>query len=129
MTEVTCAIIIKNSMVLATRRSKTMPHPLKWEFPGGKLKEEESPEACIRREILEELGVEIMPQQVLLPVIHHYDTRSVKLIPVVCNILSGFISLSEHEEYKWLRCEELGGMDWLEADLGVVEMVRTLLCQ
>ncbi len=129
MTEVTCAIIIENSMVLATRRSSAMPHPLKWEFPGGKLKGEESPEACITREILEELGVEIIPQQVLLPVIHHYDTGSVKLIPVVCNILKGVLSLSEHQEYKWLRCEELEGMDWLEADLGVVEMIRALLCQ
>ncbi len=127
MIEVTCAIIFKDRKVLATRRSSSMPHPLKWEFPGGKLKGSESPGACIKREILEELGVEINPLEVLEPVEHHYDTRSVRLIPVICTIEKGFISLSEHQEYRWVGHDELDELDWLEADLGVVEMIRNLL--
>jgi 8-oxo-dGTP diphosphatase len=127
MIEVTCAIIIKDKKVLATRRSSSMPHPLKWEFPGGKLHGQESPGACIKREILEELGVEINPLEVLEPVEHHYDTRSVSLIPVICTITKGFISLSEHQEYRWVGYDELDEPDWLEADLGVVEMIRELL--
>ncbi|MFO7670273.1 MAG: (deoxy)nucleoside triphosphate pyrophosphohydrolase [Bacteroidales bacterium] len=128
MIEVTCAIIFKDRKVLATRRSSTMPHPLKWEFPGGKLKGSESPGACIKREILEELGVEINPLEVLEPVEHHYDSRSVRLIPVICTITKGFISLSEHQEYRWVGYDELDELDWLGADLGVVEMIRNLLC-
>ncbi len=56
MIEVTCAIVMEGNKVLVTQRSEHMPHPLKWEFPGGKLKEGETPERCIKREIREELG-------------------------------------------------------------------------
>jgi 8-oxo-dGTP diphosphatase len=128
MINVACAIIFKGKRVLATRRSSTMPHPLKWEFPGGKLKGSESPGDCIRREILEELGVEIRPLEVIDPVEHHYDTHSVSLIPVICTIVKGFISPSEHLEYRWVGYDELDELDWLEADLEVVDMIRNLLC-
>ncbi len=57
MIVVSCAIIVENNRVLATQRSSGMPHPEKWEFPGGKLKGDESPQASIKREILEELGI------------------------------------------------------------------------
>ena len=125
---VSCAIIIEKGKVLATRRSESMPHPLKWEFPGGKLKGGESPEACIVREIREELGLEVDPQRVLPPVVHHYDTQSVKLFPVVCGIVDGLIKLAEHQEYRWVACEKLEELDWLEADIGVVEMIKEELC-
>lgn len=129
MIDVSCAVIIEKGRVLATRRSAAMPHPLKWEFPGGKLKGGESPKAGIVREIREELGLEVEPQRLLEPVIHRYNDRSVRLIPVVCQILEGVIMLSEHQEYRWLGCDELFGVDWLEADIGVVEKIRALLCQ
>lgn len=128
MIEVSCAIIIEKGKVLATRRNMYMPHPLKWEFPGGKLKEGESPESCIVREIREELGLEVNPQRLLSAVIHHYDTQSVKLIPVVCDIVEGVITLAEHSAYRWLACTELDEVYWLEADLGIVEQIRELIC-
>ena len=128
MIEVSCAIIIEKGRVLATQRSESMPHPLKWEFPGGKLKKDESPKASIVREIREELGLEVDPQRLLTPVVHNYDSQSVKLIPVVCGIVDGLILLSEHQEYRWVACEKLEELDWLEADIGVVEMIRELLC-
>ena len=129
MIEVSCAIIIEKGKVLATRRGMYMPHPLKWEFPGGKLKEGESPKACIVREIREELGLEVEPQRLLSPVVHHYDEQSVQLIPIVCGIVEGVISLSEHSAYRWLACDELEEVFWLEADVEVVEMIRDLLCK
>jgi len=125
---VTCAIIVENRRLLATRRSVSMPHPLKWEFPGGKLKEGESPEACIVREIREELGVEVEIHQALLPVIHHYESHSIKLLPFICHILEGVISLSEHQDYSWVACDDLKSVDWLEADIEVVEMAKRRLC-
>ncbi|MCP4311718.1 MAG: (deoxy)nucleoside triphosphate pyrophosphohydrolase [Bacteroidetes bacterium] len=127
MIEVTCAIIIENNLVLATQRSDEMPHPLKWEFPGGKLKHEETPEVCIVREIREELGVEVEVDRRLPHVEHHYGSRSVRLIPFLCTILQGEIHLSEHMEYRWIACGDLEAIDWLEADLGVVEMVKEVL--
>ena len=71
--------------------------------------------------------MDIEPLEVLEPVEHHYDTRSVRLIPVICTITKGFISPSEHLEYRWVGCDDLDELDWLEADLGVVEMIRDLL--
>jgi 8-oxo-dGTP diphosphatase len=128
MIEVSCAIIIEKNRVLATRRSESMPHPLKWEFPGGKLKSGESPKASIVREIREELGLEVDPQRLLTPVVHHYDSQSVKLIPVVCGIVDGLIKLAEHQEYRWVACDSLEELDWLEADIGVVEKIKEELC-
>jgi len=127
MIEVTCAIIVENNRVLATRRSAGMPHALKWEFPGGKVKEDESPEYCIKREIEEELGIKVGVDRILPSVSHHYESHSVKLIPFVCSILEGTISLSEHQEYRWIPCGELDELDWLEADVEVIRIVKANL--
>ena len=128
MIEVTCAIIVENKRVLATRRSATMPHALKWEFPGGKVKEGETPESCIKREIREELGIAVGVDQLLPSVIHHYDTLSIKLLPFICTIQDGTISLSEHHEYRWIPCRELDDVDWLDADVEVVRMLKKRVC-
>ena len=128
MVEVTCAIIVEDKRVLATRRSPWMPHALKWEFPGGKVKEGETPEYCIRREIREELGIEIRVEQLLPSVTHHYEAWSIRLIPFICHILEGIISLSEHQEYRWIPCIELDELDWLEADVEVVRMLKKRIC-
>ena len=127
MIEVSCAIIVERGKVLSTRRSEEMPHPLKWEFPGGKLKPDETPEACIVREIREELGVEVKVDRKLRPVIHHYEMHSIKLIPFLCHIMDGVISLSEHKEYQWVNPDKLGEVDWLEADVEVAEMAKEAL--
>ncbi len=127
MIEVSCAIIVERGKVLSTRRSEEMPHPLKWEFPGGKLKPDETPEACIVREIREELGVEVKVDRRLPHIEHHYEMHSIKLIPFLCHIMDGVISLSEHKEYQWVNPGKLGEVDWLEADVEVAEMVKEAL--
>ena len=125
MTEVTCAIIIKNDRVLVTQRSEHMPHPLKWEFPGGKLKVGESPEYCIKREIFEELGIKVAVNQLLPSVKYNYDTHTVKLIPFICSVKEGRISLSEHKSFRWVSLESLKTVDWLDADVEVVRILKT----
>jgi len=122
--EVSCAIILDGDLVLVTQRSGEMPHPRKWEFPGGKLKSGETPEACIIREIREELGVEISVHQLLPAVKHEYSKNTIKLIPFVCGIKSGDIELSEHSTYRWLHRSELRLIDWLEADVEVVNLLE-----
>ncbi len=124
LTEVTCAIIMDGEMVLATQRSSSMPHPYKWEFPGGKLKPGETPEACIIREIREELGVKISVIQ-LLPSVKHVDSEhAIKLIPFICTKVEGEISLTEHRMYRWVHRSQLEELDWLEADVEVVELLN-----
>lgn len=118
---VACAIIERGGKVLCTQRSETMTLPLKWEFPGGKIKDGESPEECLRRELNEELGVEVSVGQSLLVTTHHYPVFSVTLHPFKCKIISGEIALHEHSAMVWLPVDELHSLDWAEADLPVIK--------
>ncbi len=122
--EVSCALIMDGDRVLVTQRSELMPHPLKWEFPGGKLKAGETPEGCIVREIREELDVEISVIQLLPSVKHKYSDSAIKLIPFVCTIRKGNIHLSQHRTYRWVHDSELDEIDWLEADVEVLALLR-----
>lgn len=97
-----------------------MSMPLKWEFPGGKIHEGESPEECLRRELVEELGIRIKVGKGLPIVTHHYESFSVTLYPYVCSIESGEIVLHEHAAIAWLPREQLDTLDFAEADLPVI---------
>ena len=118
---VTCAIIEKDGAVLATQRSAAMSLPLKWEFPGGKIRPNELPTDCLRRELVEELGLNINIGAALPPHTHCYQTVTVTLYPFICTIESGEITLHEHAAFAWLPPEELHALDWAEADLPVID--------
>jgi len=122
--EVTCALIMDGEQVLVTQRSDWMPHPLKWEFPGGKLQSGETPERCIVREIREELGINIHVWELLPAVRHTYPNGIIKLIPFICRWLDGEIQLAEHRDYRWVGLRELDELDWLDADLEVVGLLK-----
>jgi 8-oxo-dGTP diphosphatase len=121
MINVTCAIIFFDKKILVTQRSEKMKLPLKWEFPGGKLEENESEIDCIKREIKEEINIEIEILEKLSNSIYDYGTFKINLIPFISNYVSGEIILSEHKDYKLLDKSELLNLDWAEADLPIVE--------
>ncbi|MDN3550750.1 (deoxy)nucleoside triphosphate pyrophosphohydrolase [Mucilaginibacter aquaedulcis] len=126
MIQVTCAIIIDSQeRVLVTQRSKSMSLPLKWEFPGGKVEPDETPEACLIREIKEELDIEIQIKKALLNNIHIYPNITIQLIPFTCKHISGDILLKEHAEFKWLHGNELLALDWADADVPIVNYYLT----
>ncbi len=118
---VACAIIEIGGKVLCTQRSEAMSLPLKWEFPGGKIDEGESPEECLKRELHEELGIEASVGQARPTTTHRYSSFSVTLYPFICEIISGEITLHEHSALVWLPIEELHTLDWAEADLPVIK--------
>lgn len=120
MINVTCAIIIQGKKILVTQRSEKMKLPLKWEFPGGKLEENESEIDCIKREIKEELNIEIEILKSLSNSIYDYGVFKINLIPFISNYVSGEIILSEHKDYKLVDKSELLNLDWAEADLPIV---------
>lgn len=124
MTEVACAIIIRGEKVLITQRSEDMPHPLLWEFPGGKLKPGESPEKCIIREIREELHAAISVDRLLPSVIHSYQGQTIKLIPFVCSLKSSTMELEQHKAFRWVGKNEVGQFQLLEADLKIIERMN-----
>jgi len=122
--EVTCALLMDGQQVLVTQRSEHMPHPGKWEFPGGKIRSGESPEKCIIREIREELGIGITVWELLPTVIHSYGKEKIKLIPFICRWVEGEIHLAEHHSFRWVHLDDLEHLDWLEADVEIVALLK-----
>ena len=124
MIRVTCAIIVRDEKILAVQRSEDMPQPLQWEFPGGKIKDGESEEASLIREIKEELDITIKPLKRLIPNQHHYPDKSIELIPFVCEIVQGNIVLHEHKALEWVNKEELMNLNLCEADIPIAQQIR-----
>lgn len=131
MIEVCCAIIIKKSRILAVQRGPGSKHPWKWEFPGGKVHLQESPEQCIIREIEEELMIGIEILEPLLSVEFDYGKGLIKLIPFLCKMISEEMILTEHVGYQWFLLDQWNDIDWQEADrdliLKNVELLRRTL--
>ena len=98
-----------------------MSIPNRWEFPGGKIEENETAEYCILREIKEELNLEIEIITRLESKKFDYPSFSINLIPFISKYLSGIINLNEHKHYKWLTKEELIQLDWAPADIPILQ--------
>lgn len=126
MLHVTCAIIEHNNKILICQRSERMKLPLKWEFPGGKVETGESKEDCLKREIREELGLEIEVGSALTPVEHHYPEFSLCLYPFACKWRGGSLAIAEHAQAIWVDKSELQNYDWAEADVPVVNEIMQL---
>ena len=124
---VACAIIEHDRKVMAVQRSELMNLPLKWEFPGGKIKQGESPEQCVVREVSEELNVQIAAGRSLSSVSHNYPDFSVTLYPFICAILTGEITLHEHKTLLWLSPHELWSLDWVAADFPIISAYCEML--
>ncbi len=123
MINVTCAIIRNDeNKVLVVQRGEKTDHSFKWEFPGGKLKENETEEECIIREIREELSLDIVICKHLAVTEYDYGIKVIRLIPFVCDTLDEIPFLSEHISYKWLDPSELKKVDLLEPDIIVADL-------
>ena len=118
---VPCAIIEHDGKILAGQRSPFLSFPLKWEFPGGKQEENETDEQTLEREIMEELGVEILIIDKLPVTIKDQGWREIILVPFVCNLKTENIALSEHEQIIWLEPDDLQSLDWTDGDLGIIQ--------
>ncbi len=119
---VTCAVIWFEGKILCAKRSVTMSQPRLWEFPGGKVEQEELPEDCLIREILEELNISVRIVIAMSPSEFSYSLeKTIRLLPFLCTWESGLIQLLEHEEVRWLTKEELFSVNWAAADLPIVQ--------
>ena len=118
--QVSCAIIERNGLILAAQRSAGMSLPLKWEFPGGKIRPGETPAACQHRELAEELGMHVDILRPMQTATHHYHDFAVTLHPFVCALAGGELRNNEHAALRWLPPVELPILDWAEADLPII---------
>lgn len=129
MIEVTCAIIIHEKKLLAVQRGAETDHPFQWEFPGGKVSKNESAEESIRREIWEELSVEIEIIEKLEAIVHDYGIKQIRLIPFVCEIKNGTLYLNEHIALQWLLKRDTEKLNWSEADLKLIQKNRVFFSE
>ncbi len=97
------------------------------EFPGGKLEPSETPQQCIEREIREELATEVRADRILGSIDYDYPTFHLTMHCILCTIVSGELKLLEHEAARWLSKETLRSVDWLPADLLILDKIEEIL--
>lgn len=121
--EVVAAIITNNNKILATKRGYGDFINM-WEFPGGKIELGESKEAALCREIREELEIGIDIISFLCTIQYDYPSFHLKMHCYICSIVSGKLTLVEHNDAKWLTFNNLNSIQWLPADIQVLDRIR-----
>ena len=121
--EVVAAIIQRNGAYFATQRGYGEFEGM-WEFPGGKIELGETHEMALKREIQEELGVDISIEELLCTTNYDYPSFHLTMHCYLCSIAAGKIELREHKSARWLTTETLDSVEWLPADKDAVELIR-----
>ena len=121
--DVVAAIIVKGTEILATQRGYG-EFEGGWEFPGGKVEQGETPEEAIVREIHEELNARISVQRFLTQVEHDYPTFHLSMKCFICTLDDPSFQLLEHHAAKWLDMQHIDIVDWLPADIEVVNALE-----
>lgn len=119
---VAAAVITKDNKILCVQRNENKFDYIskKWEFPGGKVEEDEKIENTIIREIKEELNLDIRVTKFLIQVDHSYPDFRIIMDTFECEIIGGNLFLNEHINFLWLENHELTTLDWAEADVPIV---------
>ena len=122
---VVAAIIIKDQIILATQRGYG-EFRNGWEFPGGKIESGESPEHALEREIREELDAKIRVGELFDTIEYDYPNFHLSMKCFLCSLISDQLTLREHEAAKWLTKENLSSVEWLPADITIIDKLKSL---
>jgi mutator protein MutT len=126
MIDVTAAILIENGRVLIARRRPGASQAGMWEFPGGKVRPNESPAQCLKREILEELGIEIAVDEFFGESVYAYEDKTIRLLAYRVRAEGGEMSRNDHAELAWVAIADLGRYRFCPADVPFTEKLRKL---
>ena len=125
--KVVAGLILQNNKLLICQRPNFKDHPLKWEFPGGKIKNDETNEEALIREINEELSINILNYEELIS--YKFDYKDLKkqvfIYFYLVNNFSGKVLNNFHKELKWIEIKDIREYDFLEGDLKIIEHISS----
>ena len=121
--EVVAGIITDSGKIFATQRGYG-DYKAFWEFPGGKMEPGETPQQALARELREELSVEVDVGEFVCTVEYDYPGFHLTMHCFYCSVTGGTLTLLEHEAAKWLDMEQIHSVDWLPADVVVVNALE-----
>lgn len=127
--KVAFGIILNNqkNQVFLTKRKSTQDLAALWEFPGGKLEVNEMPDVALKRELKEEVGVDVIEFALLLVKTHHYAHKSVELYCFIVTIYQGYIMPQEEQEGKWESINNLNTEIMPEANQEIIKALKQYL--
>ena len=124
MKQVTAAILIEDGKILIAKRKANDRQANKWEFPGGTVEQNETPQTCLEREMQEEFGIEVSVGKFLGESTYHYDHGPVKLLAYRTHLVSGRPALKYHSAFRWVSTEQLSNYDFAPADIPFVKKLQ-----
>ena len=124
MKTVTAAILEKDGKILIARRRDDDRQAGKWEFPGGTVEPDETPQTCLKREMQEEFGISVTVGRVFGENIYQYDHATIRLIACMVSWESGRMVLNDHADFRWVLPEQMLEYDFAPADIPFVRKLQ-----
>ena len=121
MIDVVCGVIFDQGKVFLCRRKPEKQRGGYWEFPGGKIEEAESPENALKRELKEELEMEIAEIRFFHATVHEYENITIRLLAFTCKFVASTYKMTDHDTFEWMCIEHLPNKMIAPADLPIVE--------
>jgi len=121
--KVLCGLIFNSKNQLLITRRGHGDFNGRWEFPGGKLEKDETEKECLKREILEELNIEIDVKSFFMRNNHSYPKFTVELISYISLFYNGEIKLVDHDKYEWVEINQLKDYNFLDGDIPIIDNI------
>ena len=123
---VAVGILKRNNTVLVAERPTDKPYAGYWEFPGGKVEANETAEQALKRELHEELGIDILTAQPWFEHIHHYPDKSVQLDMWLVTEFTGEPHSKEQQQLRWVTFDEMCHLRLLEGNIPIMSRIEQL---